>query len=226
MTKSKNRTMKKVWILGAGKFGQIAAEALRRKHAEAEITMVEKSSAACRQLANINNQIICRDGIEFLNKNLKNATEPDWIVPVIPVHVAFEWIKTKIPAEFRLEKITVPGQLIKAMPNPCQGKNRTLYVSYADFICPDNCPQPKNKCTFTGKPRPANLYEILGSLSSKGVESIVVRSWQLSPGVGGYKPRELFRALEKVLASKKPVALSTACSCHGVIDAFKIMPRQ
>jgi len=103
--------MKKLWILGAGQFGQIAAEALRRKYADAEFIMVEKSEAVCRQMANINTTIICGDGIEFLKENLKNPDEPDWIIPVIPVHVAFEWIKAKMPSWWRLEKITIPEPL-------------------------------------------------------------------------------------------------------------------
>ncbi len=214
--------MKKVWILGAGKFGQIAGEKLRLKNAALDITIVEKRKAVCRQLGGLYDTIICSDGIEFLIKTLTHRHEPDWIIPVIPVHVAFEWIKAKIPSGFQLEKITIPEALAMSLPNACKGTSGQLYVSHADFICPDNCPQPKGKCTHTGRSRPMNLYEKLGSLNYKGFESVVVRSWQLSPGVGGYKPHGLFQALDRVLASKKPVLLSTACGCHGVIDAFNI----
>ena len=85
--------MEKIWILGAGKFGQIAAEALYRTIEDADITIIEKNENACRQLPNLKPAIICTDAIDFLTENLKNRDEPDWIIPVIPVHVAFEWIK-------------------------------------------------------------------------------------------------------------------------------------
>jgi hypothetical protein len=214
--------MKKVWILGAGKFGQIATETLRRKHADAEITMVEKSETVCRKLTNTKDTIICRDGIEFLKENLKMPDEPDWIIPVIPVHVAFEWIKARLPAGYRLAKLTIPDRLAISLPNPCRGKRGELYISHADFICPDNCSQARDKCTHTGKPKPMRLYEMLESLEYGDFEPIVVRSWQLSPGVGGVKPHALFQTLNKVLAGRNPLLLSTACGCHGVMDAFKI----
>lgn len=214
--------MKKAWILGAGKFGRIAAEALHRKYNDLEITIIEKNENVCRQLSNLKYVIICMDGIAFLTKNFKKPDEPDWIIPVIPVHVAFEWIKAKLTSGYRLEKLTVPDRLATSLPNPCRGKRGELYISHADFICPENCPQPKDKCTYTGMPRPASLYEMLESLEDDDFESIVVRSWQLSPGVGGIKPHELFQALNKVLTGRKPLLLSTACGCHGVMDAFKI----
>lgn len=218
------KDMKKIWILGAGKFGQIAAEALLRKNEDADVTIIEKSEITCGQLSTVKHAIICKDAIDFLTENLKTRDEPDWIIPVIPVHVAFEWIKARLLADYRLEKLTVPDQLEMLLPNPWRGNNGRLYISYADFRCPDDCPQPKNRCTHTGKARPMNLHKKLESLNFADFNSIVVRSWQLSPGVGGYKPLDLFQALDSVRASRKPVLLSTACGCHGVVDVFTITP--
>ena len=214
--------MKKIWILGAGKFGQIAVEALDQKNEDADITIIEKNENACRQLPELNLTVICDDAIDFLMENLTTRDEPDWIIPVIPIHVAFEWIKARLQADYRLEKLTVPDQLEKVLPNPCRGNNGRLYISHADFRCPDDCPQPQNRCTHTGKARPTSLYKKLESLDTADFNSVVVRSRQLSPGVGGYKPLDLFQALDRVRASRKPVLLSTACGCHGVIDAFTI----
>jgi hypothetical protein len=217
--------MKKIWILGAGKFGQIAAEALHRNNEDTDITIIEKSQNACRQLPNFKYSIIYTDAIDFLSENLKTSDEPGWIIPVIPVHVAFEWIRARLLVDYRLAKLTVPDHLAMALPNPCRGNNGRLYISHADFKCPDNCPQPQNRCTHTGKARPTDLYQKLESLNSADFNSVVVRSRQLSPGVGGYKPLDLFRALDSVRASRKPILLSTACGCHGVVDAFALTPK-
>ena len=138
----------------------------------------------------------------------------------------YEWIKARLQADYRLEKMAVPDQLAMALPNPFRGNNGRLYISHADFRCPDNCPQPQNKCMHTGKARPTNLYKKLESLNSADLTSVVVRSWQLSPGVGGYKPLDLFQALDRVRTSRKPVLLSTACGCHGVLDVFTITPKK
>jgi len=220
------KDMKKIWILGAGKFGRIAARALHRKNEDADITVIEKNENALRQLPKVKHSIICADAVDFLTENLKTKDEPDWIIPVIPTHVAFEWIKARLQAEYRLEKLTVPERLERALPNSCRGNNGRLYISYADFRCPDNCPQPQNRCTHTGEARPTDLYKVLEALNSADFNSVVVRSWQLSPGVGGCKPLDLFQALDSVRASRKPVLLSTACGCHGVVDAFTITPKK
>ena len=85
-------------------------------------------------------------------------------------------------------------------------------MSMADFICPDHCPEPKDICTHTGKPRPFNLYKKLESIKYDHFRSVVVRSRQLSPGVGGYSPGALFHALDVIKSSTTPILLSTALS--------------
>jgi hypothetical protein len=65
------------------------------------------------------------------------------------------------------------------------------------------------------------LHEFLKSIRLKNFKSIVIHSHQLAPGVGGYKPADLFDALNQIKATHAPVLLCTACSCHGVVDAFK-----
>jgi hypothetical protein len=217
--------MKKIWILGAGKFGRIAAEALGRKIENADITIIEKDKKACHRLSGVEHAVICADAIDFVTENLKTRDEPDWIIPVIPVHVAFEWIKARLRADHRIETLTLPDSLEKVLPNACRGNTGRLYISHADFRCPANCPQPPNRCTHTGKTRPTYLYKTLELLTCPQFTSVVVRSWQLCPGVGGYKPLDLFQALDSVRASRKPVLLSTACGCHGVLDVFEITPK-
>ena len=59
------------------------------------------------------------------------------------------------------------------------------------------------------------------SIPLKELKSVVIRSYQLLPGVGGYKPQALYEALKEIETAQIPVILSTACSCHGVIHTFK-----
>ena len=51
---------------------------------------------------------------------------------------------------------------------------------------------------------------------------MVIRSHQLAPGVGGYKPEALQESLLKISQGKGLVLYSTACLCHGVVHAFKL----
>jgi hypothetical protein len=94
-------------------------------------------------------------------------------------------------------------------------------VSHANFICPDDCPEPDDYCTITGESRPPALYNMLAGLNMPGFHSTCIVSSQLAPGQGGYQWRTLLRALEDVKAHPGKVLVSTACKCHGVIHALE-----
>jgi len=217
--------MKSIWILGAGRFGLKAAKDLSRKNKKAKITVIEKNSELCRKIERYNVKTVCMDGIEYLDQNLKNTDYPDWIIPAIPVHVAYEWVRLKIMDSYTLKATPVPDVVIMSLPNVFKGKRCEIYMSIADFICPDNCPEPENLCTYTGKQRPFTLYKKLESIKHDNFRSVVVRSRQLSSGIGGYSPRALFHALDVIKASTTPGLLSTACRCHGVMHAFRLEKR-
>jgi len=212
------------WIIGGGKFGLKAAQSLTRADASNKITIVEKQKAVCRQLDRLEYEAVCMDGVQYLERNLTGAHFPDWIIPAVPVHVAFEWIRAKLPKTRPLHKIAVPMDVTKDLPNPIQGESGRVFISIADFQCPENCPEPTEICTYTDKPRPLILHEFLKSLQLKDFTSNVIRSHQLAPGVGGYTPAALFDVLNQIRNMQAPALLSTACSCHGVMNAFHLLP--
>jgi hypothetical protein len=215
--------MTSIWIIGAGKFGLRAARVLRRKNSSADIIMIDRNDNACRQAAGLSFKTVCTDGIAFLAENLVGRAHPDWIVPSIPVHVAFAWLQMKLSEKYCVAQLAVPEDLARSLPNTFKGAGGELYMSNADFICPENCPEPDDICMHTGKPRPRILHKTLASIRYDGFRSIVIRSRQLSPGVGGYPPADLYRALADITAhSMHPVLISTACSCHGVMHALRI----
>jgi hypothetical protein len=210
------------WIIGGGKFGLRAAESLGKKHSLNSLTIVEKDKTVCAQLDRLGFETVCTDGIQYLERKLTGAHDPDWIVPAIPLHVAYEWIRIKLSKTRRVQKIAVPNDLVTALPHPIKAGTGRLFISIADFKCPEDCPEPDEICTYTGEPRLMVLHEFLKSIRRKDIKTVVIRSHQLAPGVGGYTPRALFAALKEIEATQRPVSLSTACSCHGVIDTFQL----
>ena len=217
--------MQHFWIIGGGKFGLKAAKELHKANPSDQITLVEQEKTVCRQIRKLGYQTVCMEGLQYLDRHLISAHYPDWIVPAIPLHVAYEWIRAKMSARYVIERITVPNDLVAALPNPINPETGQLYISIADFKCPESCPEPDEICTHTGKPRSMILHEFLKSIQLKDFKSVVIRSHQLAPGVGGYTPRALFAALNEIEAAQEPVLLSTACSCHGVMDAVKFLAR-
>ncbi|MGD8521511.1 MAG: NAD-binding protein [Desulfobacterales bacterium] len=217
--------MKTYWIIGGGQFGLKAAQKIRTQESDAVILIVDENFAICQQLEKRGFETLYGEGIQYLTQNLINEDYPDWIIPAIPLHVAFEWIRGKLTAKYETEVISVSDELESQLPHPIRGDKGQLYVSNADFVCPDDCSEPEEICTYTGEPRPRILNAFLENIHYQDFKSVVICSRQLFPGVGGYTPKALFQALEMIKDEVKPVILSTACYCHGVVHLFRIFPR-
>ena len=213
--------MKQILILGAGKFGRQAVAKLTRNE-RSRVTVVDSDSTRCAAVAGEGVDILCEEGISHLADSLENPEPPDWIIPAIPTHVAFEWLRTTLPEGVHLEVFPVPGPVRARIPNPMAGDAEQVYASYADFICPDDCPEPADTCSYTGQPRKGILFKTLAQIQYENYTAVVVRSRQLAPGLGGYRPGDLLAARNAVLSAQGPVLFSTACKCHGVMQAFRL----
>jgi hypothetical protein len=214
--------MKRILVIGAGTFGGLAVDRLEQTDPSAAIDLVDQNSSALKRFENRSIRTICQDGVSFLCEQMEEGTPLDWIVPAIPRHVAYEWIRVSSGKRFMIEPIMVPESVYGMLPNPIRGASGEAYLSNADFICPNDCAEPETLCTCTGKPRPRILHKYTAVITYHDFRSIVIVSRQLAPGVGGYPPAALRNAQATVEAFAKPVLLTTACKCHGVMHAFRI----
>lgn len=210
------------WIIGAGRFGKKAVTRLSKKYPEARLTLVDRNPEALEGFETSPVESVCHEGASYLFHHLQGDSSPDWVVPAVPVHLALEWVQLNIMKKRPVVVNPVPKQIQLMLPNPVRGGQGQILASYADFVCPDNCSEPFERCTFTGKPRKGLLYKTLETMAYEDFLSVVIQSHHLAAGVGGYRPEALWAALRKVEAHKGPVLFSTACLCHGVIHALKI----
>ena len=214
---------KAVWIFGAGRFGRQAFEVLRRKYSDSRILIVDTDSDKFSHLESEDVSLVRGDAVEYLKKNLaRSGGEPRWIIPAVPIHLAFEWVKARLGDESVIEQLPVPEPVIALLPNPAPQDAGPVYMSYADFICPPDCPQPARVCTYTQMRRPGVLHEHLTQIEHDDFRSVVITSRQLAPGVGGYSPQALYDALDEIRNSFRPILFSTACACHGVMHAIQV----
>jgi len=213
-----------IWIVGAGRFGQLAALRICEARPGCAVTLVDPRSLQQVDVSCNRIRPMQADGIQFLVEKLNGTDDPDWIVPAAPVHVAYEWIRSRLSSRYAIEPVAVSPAALDQLPNPQPGGIGTLYVSNATWTCPDDCPEPAEACSVTGEAHPCIVYRELQELESSGFESVVIRSRQLLPGVGGYTPQALYDALDKAEAAEGTVLLSTACRCHGVLNAFRLKP--
>jgi hypothetical protein len=217
---------KRILVIGAGTFGRRAVHILNAADPSLKTTIVDQNAPALAKFKNRSVRTVCRDGIVYLAEQLGGERPPDWIIPAIPEHMAYKWLRMELDPLYSIEPVSVPAPVFEMLPNPIRGQNGEVYTSNAGFICPDDCPEPKTVCSCTGKPRPMILHSYLAGIIFQNFRSVTAVSRQLAPGVGGYTPKALFETRGLVKASHTPVLLSTACKCHGVMNAFKIGSRK
>ncbi len=206
-----------VLVIGAGHFGQRAARIMRAAGKEVLIIDIDPASLAAAQLAGA--KIFRCGGVEFLSEHFSMLDPELIIVPAVPVHLAFEWLRNHLSGSFYLKKIEVPASISERLPHTWRASEGSVLASYADFMCPDNCPEPEF-CTVTGEKRDLPLYRLMEGLEMDGRRAAVLRSRQLAPGLGGYSAGDLSSLAQTVAAGAEGRRLiCTSCSCHGIITA-------
>ena len=212
--------MEEIWIIGVGQFGFIASQRLSESSLDRHFVLVDPDPEKLRRCKGSTSSLEISDGIEFLEKYLEKGRKPDWIIPALPVHLAAEWLLLNLGPK-RLRRISLPSELAQSVPNPFHGPEGNLYVSHADFRCPQDCDEPRDTCTITGKLRKKNMYDFLGDIQLQSFKPLNIRSHQLGPGIGGYRAEQLFEMKKNVEQASGSVLLSTACRCHGVITGLE-----
>lgn len=211
--------METIWVIGVGQFGSHAARSLSRRHRDWRFVLVDPVEENLLKVDCPNCTLVKEDGISYLNHHLHPKNGPSWIIPALPIHLAGEWCRAQLGPD-RVSRVELPVEIEPLLPNPLRGDDGNIYVSHAEFKCPEDCAEPQNICTVTRKRRKRDMYKVLGELSISPFQSLVIRSRQLGPGVGGYQPEALFKLLAKAKSTRGYLLLSTACRCHGVITGL------
>jgi hypothetical protein len=209
-------------ILGAGKFGRLALERLARQDAAASFLVVDHDPvalAAVRAGGGAGRQWVKAEAIAFLVQHLGPDSGWDWIIPMVPVHVAYHWLMAGPLAGSDWQPAAVPEALTGLTPVSWRGPNGALYLSRAQHLCPDDCVESE-VCPVTGESRDPPLHQELASFHLAGYQIRVIPSQQLAPGVGGYPPGRLLDLAREMGALEGNVLIATACRCHGVIHGL------
>jgi hypothetical protein len=210
-----------ILIVGAGRFGGRAARVLR-SHLKSPIWVLDKDLDALERIDAPAVSKVPGDGIRFLAENLSHLKPSNTIVPSIPHHLAFEWLRACIGKD-RVTPIPVPQEISPLLPHTRISPEGSLLVSYAEFLCPEDCAEPETHCTVTGQLRGIPLYERLGRLEVHDYRTHIIRSRQLAPGVGGYPLADLITLLGRLRSQPGAKWLvGTACRCHGIVTALSV----
>ncbi|MBI4963948.1 MAG: hypothetical protein HY913_11785 [Desulfomonile tiedjei] len=199
-------------IAGYGKFGRLAAERIRQAFPAAGIIVVEQNPAKLPHSIPDHVTAFNDDAVSFM-LNSKPLDGQDWIVPMVPFHLAATYLLQKSST---LKLIPFPLEVSLFVPNPYPSGQSDLCCSVADFLCPDDCPEGLC-CTVTGQPR-SPLHKTLEELHIPEFKVSVLRSSQILPGVGGYALADLLD-LENQITSGQHI-IATSCRCHAIMTAY------
>ncbi len=209
-------------ILGAGKFGGLALGRLAGQDPAGVFWMVDldpEALDAVRARLPAGARLAAQDAIAFLRGRLGNGTW-DWLIPMVPVHVAFAYVAADPRVEEDWEAAPVPEAVARGLAVAHRGARGELFLSRAAHRCPDNC-RAGEVCPVSGESREIPLHEQLRTFKAPGFEMKVVVSRQLAPGVGGYPPRELEDLAAGLAGCRTGVLIATACRCHGVVHGLR-----
>lgn len=210
--------MTQVWIIGSGRFGLRAAKwMLGHVKPEIDVTLVDRDRQSLENAASMGCTTVAGDGVEYLFREMSRTRGPDWVVPAVPVHLAWEWCRLTL-GRHRLKTCPIPEDMEEYLPHPIRGTDNQIYVSHADFLCPPNCSEPHDRCTMTGQPRKKDMFRWIEELAFPGFVPFVIQSRQLGPGVGGYTPADLYALADRISGHTGQCLVATACRCHGVIS--------
>ncbi len=154
------RVMKEIWIIGSGRFGSLAYQRLSKIFKNTYFVLIDSVKKNFLEGNDRELTFEQADGIEFLKENLSTSNCPDWIIPAVPLHLAAEWILARLGAR-RIRRLNLPHEIDPLLPNPVRGTDGSIYVSHADFLCPDDCSEPSNICTMTRKKRKKTCLKFL-----------------------------------------------------------------
>ncbi len=214
--------MARYLIIGCGRFGRLAWQRLQERDGQAVFRIVDRDPGKLALLPTApHTDKVAADGIQTLLAALAPPPWPDWIIPAVPVHVAYLWLlETLLHGDARQPAPLPPGWG-EELPFCQRGPAGEVYLSLATQRCPDDCPEPAARCQLTGLPRQINLFDYLAQHRLPGWETLVLRSRQLAPGVGGCRPADLLDLRQRVLAAPGEVIICTACRCHGVCHGLQ-----
>jgi hypothetical protein len=207
-------------ILGTGKFGRLALRRLARQDAASLVGVDCDPAALGVTPADLGDWTrVQAEAIAFLVGHLEGDGRWDWIIPMVPVHVAFQWLLAGPLAGSAWQPAAAPEALARLIPGARRGPQGELYLSRAQHLCPDDCAEPE-VCPVSGESRALPLHQELASLPLAGYEIRVIPSRQLAPGVGGYPPWRLLDLARDMGMLKGNVLIATACRCHGVVHGL------
>ncbi|HEY2849294.1 MAG TPA: hypothetical protein VGI97_05410 [Gemmatimonadaceae bacterium] len=231
-----------VVIVGGGCYGGYYVRQLRRARERGAITVErvlvvdhDEQCAVAREGAS-DVEVIVDDWAEFFARYLAGeARDADAIVPspLMP-HLLFQWIEQRARERWpeRRVEIEMPSA-VGGVPWQKEGGESTRYVSFAEWMCPVNCIEPRI-CPHTREERswslPPAIAAHVEALRASGEQldgPAIFHCTHRAYGVGMIDVRDVLSADEMVEAAGSEgrgvrLLVGTVSHCHGALGVLTV----
>jgi hypothetical protein len=240
-------------IVGGGCYGSYYVRQLGRAESagalSAERVLVIDRDPACRVAreraggAASNVEVVIADWTSFFDSYLGGAAAkdsadprdpPDAIVPspLMP-HLMYEWIERRARARWPGREIgTRPLDPPTGIPWQQRGADGTLYVSFAEWVCPVNCIEPA-LCPATRGARSWSMPPAVLAVTEEARRNgrnlagpVIFHCQHRAYGVGMFDTRDVVAGdalVERVAArGAAEVLVGTVSHCHGALTVLAI----
>ncbi|HVT39544.1 MAG TPA: hypothetical protein VHE78_10900 [Gemmatimonadaceae bacterium] len=228
-------------VVGGGCYGSYYVRQLRRASARGALKynrlLVVDRDPACAASAAVEDDLDLRvaDWSRFFSAFLAGEAHPgDAIVPspLMP-HLLFQWLEERARHHWPHRRVTVqlPGP-VGGVPWQREGQDRTRYVSFAEWICPVNCIEPRI-CPHTRGERtwsmpPALLAHVKASpgMSEDLHASVILHCTHRAYGVGMIDVDDVLGGERTLVAAadgrRARVLVGTVSHCHGALGILAV----
>jgi hypothetical protein len=229
----------------AARAGAIAVDRLIVVDRDPLCAVATDKSASDREPWPVSVEIAAYDWHDFFPKYLNAAADMrvhathDAIVPspLMP-HLMAEWLVSRARERWPARVVTTaPLEHAPRLPWQRAGDDGTHYVSYADWICPINCIEPRT-CPHTRTARDWSLATWLPSFARDGADAVeseqraavVLHCRHRTYGVGMFDTEEVIGGDDTIRrvgeAGRGEVMIGTVSHCHGAITRLVIGPAE
>jgi hypothetical protein len=182
-------------------------------------------------------EVVGAEWREFFRGWLPSAGDDDAIVPspLMP-HLLYEWVRDRAAARWPAREIAT-RPLPAAPPTPWTRavEDGTTYASYATWMCPINCIEPR-RCPHTRGARDWTMPAAARALVAAAVPTgesllgpVIFHCTHRAFGVGMIDARDVVAAdaFVSAAASESPasVLVATVSHCHGAFNVLHVGPR-
>lgn len=232
-------SLRDVVIVGGGCYGSFYARQMldarhRGKASFARLLVVDRArdcAAAATFAGAPGFELVLDEWDPFFDRYLAaaNPGAPDVVIPspLMP-HLFFEWLARRAHARWPARTVSAgPLEGEVGTPYERRGRDRSTYLSFADWTCPTHCTEPA-LCPIIRAPRTWEMGEALASYcaatGTAGPALFTVR--HLVHGVGGFAVAEILRAEEVLRESVErkggSLVVGTVSGCHGAAGLLSV----